>query len=140
MRTVLRKALGQAEREGLIARNVAALLAAPRVVAKEGRTLTPEQARTLLAVVRGERKEALVTIMLAYGLRRGEALGLGSARLGGRDVACGAQRQADQGARPGGRPANLPGCQRTQDATLPANPVPHAPSDGATAPASRSAS
>ena len=82
MRTVLRKALGQAEREGLIARNVAALLAAPRVVAKEGRTLTPEQARTLLAVVRGERKEALVTIMLAYGLRRGEALGLRWDRLG----------------------------------------------------------
>lgn len=81
MRTVLRKALGQAEREGLVARNVAALSAAPRVVAKEGRTLTPEQARTLLAAVRGERKEALVTIMLAYGLRRGEALGLRWDRL-----------------------------------------------------------
>jgi integrase len=83
MRTVLRKALGQAEREGLIARNVAALSGAPRVVAKEGRTLTPEQARTLLAAVRGERKEAqaLVTIMLAYGLRRGEALGLRWDRL-----------------------------------------------------------
>lgn len=39
------------------------------MVAKDGRTLTPEQARTLLAAVRGERKEALVTIMLAYGLR-----------------------------------------------------------------------
>jgi hypothetical protein len=36
MRAVLRKALGQAEREGLIGRNVAALSGAPRVVAKEG--------------------------------------------------------------------------------------------------------
>jgi integrase len=81
MRTVLRKALGQAEREGLILRNVAALSGAPRVVAKEGRTLTPEQAQILLAAVRGARKEALVTIMLAYGLRRGEALGLRWDRL-----------------------------------------------------------
>ncbi|PWU46262.1 site-specific integrase [Micromonospora globispora] len=81
MRTVLRKALGQAEREGLVPRNIAGPSAAPRVVAKEGRTLTPEQARTLLAEVRGERKEALVTIMLAYGLRRGEALGLRWDRL-----------------------------------------------------------
>jgi integrase len=81
MRTVLRTALGQAEREGLVVRNVAALSAAPRVVAKEGRTLTAQQARTLLAAVRGERKETLVTIMLAYGLRRGEALGLHWDRL-----------------------------------------------------------
>lgn len=81
MRTVLRAALGQAEREGLVARNVSALSAAPRVVAKEGRTLSPQQARTLLAAVRGERKEAIVTIMLAYGLRRGVALGLHWDRL-----------------------------------------------------------
>lgn len=81
MRTVLRKALGQAEREGLVARNVAALSAAPRVIAKEGRTLTLEQARTLLAAVRGDRREALVAVMLAYGLRRGEALGLRWDRL-----------------------------------------------------------
>jgi integrase len=81
MRTVLRKALGQAEREGLVARNVAALSTAPRVRAKEGRTLTMDQARALLAAVRSERREALVTIMLAYGLRRGEALGLHWDRL-----------------------------------------------------------
>ncbi|HEY6595107.1 MAG TPA: tyrosine-type recombinase/integrase [Asanoa sp.] len=81
MRTVLRKALGQAEKEGLVLRNVAGLSAAPRVAAKEGRTLSPTQARTLLAAVRGERKEALITIMLAFGLRRGEALGLHWNRL-----------------------------------------------------------
>jgi hypothetical protein len=48
IRTVLRRALGQAEREGIIARNVTALSAPPRVRAKEGRTLTVEQARHLL--------------------------------------------------------------------------------------------
>ncbi len=81
MRTVLRKALGQAEREWLVLRNVAALSGPPRVVAKQGRTLTQDEARVLLAAVRGERKEALVTIMLAYGLRGGEALGLHWNRL-----------------------------------------------------------
>lgn len=76
MRAVLRKALGQAEREGLVVRNVAALSTPPRIGHREGRTLTMEQARHLLEVARGDRLEALITIMLAYGLRRGEALGL----------------------------------------------------------------
>jgi integrase len=76
MRAVLRKALGQAEREGLIVRNVAALSSAPRLTPKEGRSLTIEQAQKLLQVVRGHRLEALVLITLAFGLRRGEALGL----------------------------------------------------------------
>ena len=75
-RAVLRRALRQAEREGLVTRNVAALSAAPRVRGDEGRALSVEQARTLLAAVRGTRHEALLTIMLAFGLRRGEALGL----------------------------------------------------------------
>ncbi|WP_433220091.1 hypothetical protein [Microtetraspora malaysiensis] len=44
MRAVLRKALGQAEREGLVARNAAALSMPPRIRTEEGRTLslTPE--------------------------------------------------------------------------------------------------
>jgi integrase len=74
MRAVLRKALGQAEREGLVVRNVAALSAAQRLRGTEGRTLTVEQARTLLATVDGERLQALIVLMLAFGLRRGEAL------------------------------------------------------------------
>jgi integrase len=74
MRAVLRKALGQAEREGLVMRNVAALSAAPRLRGTEGRTLNVEQARTLLATVDGERLQALIALMLAFGLRRGEAL------------------------------------------------------------------
>lgn len=76
MRAVLRKALGQAEREGLVARNVAALSTPPRIGQPEGRALTREQAQRLLAELRGHDFDALVTLMLAFGLRRGEALGL----------------------------------------------------------------
>ena len=76
IRAVLRRALSQAEREGLLSRNVAALASAPRVPKSEGRTLTVEQARTLLAELEQHRLSAIVTIMLAFGLRRGEALAL----------------------------------------------------------------
>jgi integrase len=76
MRAVLRRALQQAQREGLVMRNVAALSVAPRVRGDEGRALTVDQARQLLAEVSGTRREALLTVMLAFGLRRGEALGL----------------------------------------------------------------
>jgi integrase len=76
MRTVLRKAIGQAEREGIVPRNVAALSSAPRVRAKEGRTLTIEQARQLLDATTGHRFDIAIMIALAYGMRRGEVLGL----------------------------------------------------------------
>ena len=76
MRTVLRRALGQAEREGIISRNVAALSSPPRIRAKEGRTLTVEQAKQLLEAADGYRFEAAVVLALAYGMRRGEVLGL----------------------------------------------------------------
>jgi integrase len=48
MRTVLRRTIGQAEREGMVNRNVAKLSAAPRIRARPGRTLTVDQARQLL--------------------------------------------------------------------------------------------
>jgi integrase len=76
IRAVLRRALGQAEREGLVSRNVAALSAAPRVRGNEGRALTVDQARRLIAEASQTRHQTLLTVMLAYGLRRGEALGL----------------------------------------------------------------
>jgi integrase len=38
--------------------------------------LTPEEARRFLATLVGRRNEVLFTLMLATGLRRGEALGL----------------------------------------------------------------
>ncbi|MGW0065528.1 hypothetical protein ACWDTT_37215 [Streptosporangium sandarakinum] len=64
MRAVLRKALGQAEREGLVGRNVAALSMPPRIDADEGRTLTLDQ-------VDGHRMGTLVLLALVFGLRRG---------------------------------------------------------------------
>jgi integrase len=76
MRTVLRRALGQAEREGLVSRNVAGLSAPPRVRAPEGRTLTIEQARHLLDAVSDHPLGLAVLVALTYGLRRGEVLGL----------------------------------------------------------------
>ncbi|MER5621084.1 tyrosine-type recombinase/integrase [Streptosporangium sp. NPDC002544] len=76
MRAVLRKALGQAEREGLVARNVAALSMPPRLNTDEGRTLTVDQSHRLLDEVAEHRMGALVLLALVFGLRRGEALGL----------------------------------------------------------------
>lgn len=75
-RSVLRRALRYAEAEGLVARNVAAIADGVRIGGTEGRTLTPDQARTLLAAVKGKRYEAVFTVALALGLRRSELLGL----------------------------------------------------------------
>lgn len=75
-RAVLRRALRQAEREGLVPRNVAALSTAPKIRSDEGRALSVGQAHKLLDEVKGTDYEALLTITLAFGLRRGEALGL----------------------------------------------------------------
>jgi integrase len=76
IRAVLRRALNQALRWGLVTRNVATLVDPPRAPRYEVQAMTPEQARALLNAVRGDRLEALYTIALALGLRQGEALGL----------------------------------------------------------------
>lgn len=76
IRSVLSQALTQGIRWGSVNRNVASLTRGPRQPRQEGRTLTPSQARTLLASLRGHRNEALYSLMLSTGLRRGEALGL----------------------------------------------------------------
>ena len=76
IRAVLAQALDQGVRWGSVARNVASLTRGPRVTRQEGRTLTPEQARSLLETLHGHRNEALYALMLSTGLRRGEALGL----------------------------------------------------------------
>ena len=73
---VLRRALGQAERWGLVARNVARLVTVPRVQRRDVRPLTPEQARLFLSGVKGDRLETLYAVSLSLGLRQGEALGL----------------------------------------------------------------
>ena len=76
IRAVLRQALGQAERWGLVSRNVARLAEPPRVPRREVRPLDPAQARAFLAAIRGDRHEALYLVALGVGLRQGELLGL----------------------------------------------------------------
>lgn len=76
LRGVLRTALNRAMKWGLVLRNVAALTDAPRVEDGTVTVLAPDDARALLHAARGDRLEALYTVALAVGLRRGEALGL----------------------------------------------------------------
>ena len=73
---VLRRALGQAVKDGLVARNVAKLVDPPKVERPEVEPLTPKQARVFLKAMEGDRLEALYSVAVAVGLRRGEALGL----------------------------------------------------------------
>ena len=76
MHAVLRRALNQAERWDLVARNAALLVDPPRVEKSEIDPLTPAQARSFLNAASGHRLEALYTVALALGLRLGEILGL----------------------------------------------------------------
>ena len=57
-------------------RNVATLVNLPSVSRPKIRTLSPDEARLLLKAAKGERLEALYTVTLALGFRRGEILGL----------------------------------------------------------------
>jgi integrase len=75
-RSTLRRALRTAEVDGLVPRNVAALVDGVKQEYREGRTMTIEQAKALLAYVKGHDLEAAVLIMLSLGLRRGELAGL----------------------------------------------------------------
>ena len=76
IRSVLAQAIDQGIRWGMVNRNAATLARAPRMAREEGRTLTPEQARSFLKVLEGHRHQALYALMLSTGLRRGEVLGL----------------------------------------------------------------
>jgi integrase len=74
--TTLHKALKQAVNDGLIARNVAEAVKAPRPVKKEIQPLNVEQARAFLDAARDDRFEALYVMAITAGLREGELLGL----------------------------------------------------------------
>jgi len=76
IRGTLRTALNQAVQWGLISRNAASLVASPRVEQFEIQPFTPDEARTFLAAIKGDRLEALYSVALTMGLRQGEALGL----------------------------------------------------------------
>ncbi len=74
--TTLSKALKDAVADGLITRNPASSVKAPRPKKKEIRPLSSEQAKAFLEAVRGNRFEAAFVVALHCGLREGEILGL----------------------------------------------------------------
>lgn len=76
LHAVLRRAIVQALKWGLVGRNVVTLVDAPRVERKVLRPFTPEEAQKFLEAVKGDRLEALYSVALSLGLRQGEALGL----------------------------------------------------------------
>lgn len=76
IRATLRKALNQAMRWELVHRNVATLVDAPKATRPKVEPMTPDEARRFLAAIKGDRLEALYNLVLAIGLRKGEALGL----------------------------------------------------------------
>lgn len=79
-RVTLRRALGDALRDGLVARNVAALARPPRVPSRDLRAgrdyLTTPDLRVLLAAAADHPLGPLVTLAATTGLRQGELLGL----------------------------------------------------------------
>jgi integrase len=73
---IVRRALGQAEKWGLVSRNVAKLIDTPRVERVEVMPFTADEASALLEAVEGDRLAALYSVAVAVGLREGEALAL----------------------------------------------------------------
>lgn len=73
---VVRRALDKAVRKGLVARNVATFVDAPRRKRYEIQALTPEQTTALLAAAAGDKLEALYVLAVTTGMRQGELLGL----------------------------------------------------------------
>lgn len=76
IRATLRRALNMAMRWELVVRNVATLIDPPKPGKFRARPWTPEEASAFLEAARGNRLEALYNLVMATGLRQGEALGL----------------------------------------------------------------
>lgn len=76
LHAVLHRALKQAERLGLVARNVCNLVDVPRMAEHEMRVLDRDQVRRLLDAVQGERLAALYMLVITTGMRQGELLAL----------------------------------------------------------------
>jgi integrase len=75
-RAVLRTALGDAIRHGLLVRNVAALADPRRVEERPSEPMRPEDARDIIEAFEGHPLHALVAAALWTGLRMGELLAL----------------------------------------------------------------
>jgi len=76
VRSVLRRALGDAERAGLVARNVAADATPPRIPHRPVTYLSADELRRFLSVTRNEPLGPLWALAASTGLRRGELVGL----------------------------------------------------------------
>lgn len=76
IRVILRTALRRAERHGLVARNVAALVEGIRVTRRPVSVPTPAEARAMLEALADDRLAALYVTALTLGLRSGELRGL----------------------------------------------------------------
>ncbi len=74
--SVLHSALNQAVKWELLSRNPAKLIELPRQRAREMLVLSPQQLKAFLGVARTDRWYALWELLVATGLRPGEALGL----------------------------------------------------------------
>lgn len=76
LRAVLRTALNDARKQGLITRNVANDVAMPKADREPVKPLSPEQARALIAATDGTTYGGTFAVALYCGLRQGEVLGL----------------------------------------------------------------
>ncbi len=74
--STLRRALGDAERLGLISRNPARLVRAPAVRPAEQETWTPDELSRFLELMASDRLYAAFVLAATTGMRRGEVLGL----------------------------------------------------------------
>jgi integrase len=76
IRAVLRRALGQALKWGLVSRNVATLVDPPRSTKQPVKPLTAEQVRQFIAHSASDRLGPLFHVAITTGLRQGELFGL----------------------------------------------------------------
>lgn len=74
--TVLRAGLDGAVRDGLLARNPAALVARPGIERREAKYLDADAVTALLRAAEGSRYHPALLLIAATGLRRGECVGL----------------------------------------------------------------
>jgi len=75
-RATLRRALHDAERDGLVSRNVAGLARPPRITRREMHPLTAAEVRDLIDATRQDEHGPLWALAVGSGLRLGELLGL----------------------------------------------------------------
>jgi len=73
---LLHKALDNAVKWGLVSRNVCSVVSTPRLIRHEIHPLTKEQAQLLLEKAHGQGLEAILSLALVTGMRRGELLAL----------------------------------------------------------------